>query len=141
MSFYQISYKAVSYQSDAVQVEQLIRGSTSDVMLLQLKVRERKNDLPTFLTLLQEICEEQRQFARQSLGTPIRRQHVRTVQAEKEMEPELTRRSELKAQIEELKAKMNERTSRHLSIPQVVQRKRKNRKMSNIVKYSHLNNK
>lgn len=84
-------------------VKQLIRGSTSDLMLLQLKVRVWKDDPPAFLGLLQEICEEDRQATRQILGAPIHRQRVHTVQAEKEMEPELAHQSELSAQIQELR--------------------------------------
>ncbi|KAK9542055.1 hypothetical protein VZT92_002054 [Zoarces viviparus] len=98
--------------ANKARVEQLIRGSTSDLMLLQLKVRERRDNPPTFLNLLQEIREEEcHQSARQSLGAPLRRQNVRTVQAEKGLEPELAYQNELGTQIQELKAKMGERAS------------------------------
>jgi len=41
---------------DLVRVEQLIRGAVeSDLMLLQLRLRERKNHPPNFLTLLNEV--------------------------------------------------------------------------------------
>lgn len=98
--------------ANKARVEQLIRGSTSDLMLLPLKVRERRDNPPTFLNLLQEIREEEcHQSARQSLGAPLRRQNVRTVQAEKGLEPELAYQSELGTQIQEMKAKMGERAS------------------------------
>jgi len=43
---------------DKVRVEQLIRGAVnSDMMLLQLRLRERKNHPPSFLSLLKEIRE------------------------------------------------------------------------------------
>ncbi|XP_068451557.1 uncharacterized protein [Clinocottus analis] len=104
--------------ANKARIEQLIRGSTSDLMLLQLKVRERKDNPPTFLNLLQEIREEEgHQFARQSLGAPLRRQNVRAVQAEKGFEPELAYQSEFRAQMEEMKAKMGERTRTQHQLP------------------------
>ncbi|XP_067450724.1 paraneoplastic antigen Ma2 homolog [Thunnus thynnus] len=53
-------------QRDSARVEQLLWGATeSDIMLLQLRLRERKNKPPSFLTLLNEIREEEDQ---QSVG-------------------------------------------------------------------------
>uniref|UniRef100_A0A3P8U0A3 Paraneoplastic antigen Ma1 homolog n=1 Tax=Amphiprion percula TaxID=161767 RepID=A0A3P8U0A3_AMPPE len=46
--------------ANKARVEQLIRGSTSDLMLLQLKIRERKDDPPSFLNLLREMIEEEK---------------------------------------------------------------------------------
>ncbi|XP_062387845.1 paraneoplastic antigen Ma1 homolog [Sardina pilchardus] len=53
-------------QRDRARVEQLLRGAVeSDLMLVQLRLRERKHHPPTFLTLLHEIREEEeRQLAR-----------------------------------------------------------------------------
>uniref|UniRef100_A0A3B4U516 Uncharacterized protein n=1 Tax=Seriola dumerili TaxID=41447 RepID=A0A3B4U516_SERDU len=65
--------------SDAnkARVEQLIKGSTSDLMLLQLKLRERRDNPPTFLRLLREVIEEEScQSARQSQVAPLRHQRV-----------------------------------------------------------------
>uniref|UniRef100_A0A3Q2ZMW1 Uncharacterized protein n=1 Tax=Kryptolebias marmoratus TaxID=37003 RepID=A0A3Q2ZMW1_KRYMA len=45
---------------DSARVEQLLRGATeSDILLLQLRLRERKRNPPSFLTLLNEIREEE----------------------------------------------------------------------------------
>ncbi|XP_056136467.1 paraneoplastic antigen Ma2-like [Lampris incognitus] len=77
-----------------------------------LKVRERKDDPPTFLSLLQEIREEEEcQSDRQSLGATTSKQRVRAVQVEKETEPEMDQQSELRDQIKELTAKMDEQMS------------------------------
>ena len=52
-------------------------------MLCQLKIMERSSNPPTFLTLLQEVMEQEgRQSARQSQVTPMRSQRVRTIQVE-----------------------------------------------------------
>uniref|UniRef100_A0A3Q2TLV7 Uncharacterized protein n=1 Tax=Fundulus heteroclitus TaxID=8078 RepID=A0A3Q2TLV7_FUNHE len=51
-------------QRDRARVEQLLRGTTeSEIMLLQLRLRERKRNPPSFLTLLNEIREEEFQQA------------------------------------------------------------------------------
>lgn len=43
---------------DRTKVEQLIRGAVeSDLLLLQLRLRERQDNPPTFLALLNEIRE------------------------------------------------------------------------------------
>uniref|UniRef100_A0A3B5PVA4 Uncharacterized protein n=1 Tax=Xiphophorus maculatus TaxID=8083 RepID=A0A3B5PVA4_XIPMA len=45
---------------DSARVEQLLRGATeSEILLLQLRLRERKRNPPPFLTLLNEIREEE----------------------------------------------------------------------------------
>uniref|UniRef100_A0A3B3Q7L9 Uncharacterized protein n=1 Tax=Paramormyrops kingsleyae TaxID=1676925 RepID=A0A3B3Q7L9_9TELE len=47
---------------DQARVEQLLRGTTeSDIMLLKLRLKERRNSPPTFITLLNEIREEEGQ--------------------------------------------------------------------------------
>ncbi|CAI5657555.1 unnamed protein product [Oreochromis niloticus] len=49
-----------SHQVDRARIDQLIRGATeSEIMLLQLRIRERKEEPPTFLKLLSEIREEE----------------------------------------------------------------------------------
>ncbi len=51
---------------DKVRIEQLIRGAVnSDMMLLQLRLRERKNHPPSFLSLLKEIREAEESEASQ----------------------------------------------------------------------------
>ncbi len=46
---------------DKVRIEQLIRGAVnSDMMLLQLRLRERKDHPPSFLSLLKEIVRQRR---------------------------------------------------------------------------------
>ncbi|XP_034543149.1 paraneoplastic antigen Ma1 homolog [Notolabrus celidotus] len=98
--------------ANGARIEQLIRGSTSELMLLQLKIRERRNDPPTFLNLLREVMEEEsRQSARLSQVAPPRHQRVRTIQAEKEKESDSASRSELQAQIGELRAQLEERNN------------------------------
>lgn len=97
--------------ANSARLEQLLRGSTSELMLLQLKIRERSGNPPTFLNLLREVIEEEgRQSARQS-QVSHRPQRVRTVQAEKEKEPESVSRSELQAQIQELRAQLEQRSN------------------------------
>ncbi|KAK0136928.1 Paraneoplastic antigen Ma2 [Merluccius polli] len=98
--------------ANSTRLEQLLRGSTSELMLLQLKIRERSSNPPTFLNLLREVMEEEgRQSARQSQVSHLRPQRVRTVQAEKEKEPESVSRSELQARIQELRAQLEQRTN------------------------------
>uniref|UniRef100_A0A669C889 Uncharacterized protein n=1 Tax=Oreochromis niloticus TaxID=8128 RepID=A0A669C889_ORENI len=49
-----------SHRVDRARIDQLIRGATeSEIMLLQLRLRERKEEPPTFLKLLSEIREEE----------------------------------------------------------------------------------
>ncbi|KAG1955575.1 interleukin-1 receptor accessory protein-like 1-A [Pimephales promelas] len=66
---------------DRVRVEQLIRGAVeSDLMLLQLRLRERKTQPPTFLTLLNEIREaEESEAARRKIKAT-----VKTVQSQEQ---------------------------------------------------------
>ena len=49
-------------QRDSARVEQLLRGAIkSDLLLLQLRLRERKNNPPSFLELFNEIRQEEDQ--------------------------------------------------------------------------------
>uniref|UniRef100_A0A3B3TCM2 Uncharacterized protein n=1 Tax=Paramormyrops kingsleyae TaxID=1676925 RepID=A0A3B3TCM2_9TELE len=54
------------YRADRARVEQLLRGAVhSDMMMVQLKLRERKESPPSFLELLSEIRgEEEYEFSR-----------------------------------------------------------------------------
>lgn len=58
---------------DRARVEQLLRGAVaSDLMLIQLRLRERKYNLPTFLQLLSEIrSEEEYEASRLKLKTSV----------------------------------------------------------------------
>ncbi|XP_038141331.1 uncharacterized protein LOC119783754 [Cyprinodon tularosa] len=95
--------------ANSARLEQLLRGSTSELMLLQLKIRERSSNPPTFLNLLREVMEEEnRQSARQSHVSHLRPQRVRTIQAEKEKEISSPSRIELQAQIQELRAQLEQ---------------------------------
>lgn len=97
--------------ANSARLEQLLRGSTSELMLLQLRIRERNGNPPTFLTLLREVMEEEgRQSARQSHVSHMRPQRVRTVQAGKEKESESASRTELLAQIQELREQLEQKS-------------------------------
>uniref|UniRef100_A0A8P4G264 Paraneoplastic antigen Ma-like C-terminal domain-containing protein n=1 Tax=Dicentrarchus labrax TaxID=13489 RepID=A0A8P4G264_DICLA len=86
---------------DRARLEQLLRGAiASDLMLIQLRLRERKAAPPTFLQLLTEIrAEEEYETSRKKLSASVRQVHVN---------PEVdTRQAEiqsLKAEIKELKS-------------------------------------
>ncbi|RXN17862.1 Retrovirus-related Pol polyprotein from transposon 297 [Labeo rohita] len=90
---------------DRTRVEQLIRGAVeSDLLLLQLRLRERRENPPTFLTLLNEIREaEESEAARYSLGAtakPVPRPRLKL--------SGLAAVRELKAEIQELRTKVTE---------------------------------
>ena len=64
--------------ADRARVEQLLRGAVhSDMMLVQLKLRERKENPPSFLELLSKIrSEEEYETARMKLNTSVQRVHA-----------------------------------------------------------------
>ncbi|XP_034760574.2 paraneoplastic antigen Ma1 homolog [Acipenser ruthenus] len=68
-----------SSRIDLVRIEQLIRGATeSELMLIQVRLRERKDNPLAFLTLLNEIRkEEEQEAARHKLSTSVKRIQVR----------------------------------------------------------------
>lgn len=80
-------------------------------MLLQLNLRDRRNDPLSFLSLLKEIHEEDHETAKQSLRKPMYRQPVHAVQIETEKEP-----MDLKAEVQELKAQFTEQMNKLSSI-------------------------
>lgn len=61
-------------RADRARVEQLLRGAVeSDMMMLKLRLRERRESPPTFLKLLNEIREEEEtEAARRKLTTNVR---------------------------------------------------------------------
>lgn len=88
-------------RTDTARVEQLLRGAIhSDLMLVQLKLRERKQSPPKFLELLGEIrAEEEYAAARVKLSTAVHKVH-----AHKDVDSRQTEIQSLKADIKELKS-------------------------------------
>ena len=86
---------------DTARVEQLLRGAIhSDLMLVQLKLRERKQSPPKFLELLAEIrAEEEYAAARVKLSMSVHKVH-----ANKDVDSRQTEIQSLKADIKELKS-------------------------------------
>ncbi|XP_043079814.1 uncharacterized protein LOC122328173 [Puntigrus tetrazona] len=88
---------------DKARIEQLVRGAVnSDMMLLQLRLRERKNHPPSFLSLLKEIREaEESEASRHRMSVKAKAIHFH--------EEERTSTSviqELKAEIQELRTQI-----------------------------------
>ncbi len=89
---------------DQVRLEQLIRGSAqSDMILVHLRLRERKERPPTFLQLLNEIREEEEYEASRRKLNPT----VRQVQVAKEMKSRSSEIQDLKAEIKVLTSKLS----------------------------------
>ena len=86
---------------DKARVEQLLRGAvSSDIMLVNLRVRERKSNPPTFLQLLKEIrVEEEYEASRAKLVSS-----VNWVQAQSGMDWKLSEMQSLKSEMKELKS-------------------------------------
>ncbi|XP_038574937.1 uncharacterized protein LOC119902683 [Micropterus salmoides] len=82
-------------------VEQLLRGAiASDLMLIQLRLRERKTTPPTFLQLLSEIrAEEEYEASRKKLNNTVHQ-----VCAKQEGDSKHAEIQSLKAEIKELKS-------------------------------------
>lgn len=88
---------------DKARLEQLLRGAiASDLMLIQLRLRERKETPPTFLQLLSEIrTEEEYEASRRKLNAS-----VHPVQMKQSAESSHAEIQSLKAEVKELKAKL-----------------------------------
>lgn len=85
--------------TDQARVEQLVRGSSeSDLTLVHLRLRERREKPPTFLQLLNEIREEEEYEASQRKLNPS----VRQVQAREITKSKPSEIQELKADIKVL---------------------------------------
>nr|XP_057906640.1 uncharacterized protein LOC131104002 [Doryrhamphus excisus]XP_057906648.1 uncharacterized protein LOC131104002 [Doryrhamphus excisus] len=86
---------------DRVRLEQLLRGATvSDLMLIQLRLRERKSAPPNFLQLLSEIrTEEGYEASRKKLSASVRQ-----VYADPEVDGKQAEIQNLKAELKELKS-------------------------------------
>ena len=91
-------------------LDQLIKGAVeSDLMLIQLNLRDKRDNPPTFLDLLKEIREaEDLEAARRGLRKPAPRQHVHVTQAEKGTALDVHHETQLRAEIAELKARLKE---------------------------------
>lgn len=98
-----------SHRVDRAHIDQLIRGATeSEIMLLQLRLRERKEEPPTFLKLLSEIREEEDHArVRHESNTTVRQ-----VKVGEETKAKSTEVQELKAEIKELRSELKELTSK-----------------------------
>lgn len=96
--------------ANKARLDLLIKGAVeSDLMLIQLNLRDRKINPEKFLDLLKEIREaEGLEAARRGLRKPTPRQHVHVSQAEIETELDLNHETELRTEIEELKAKLKD---------------------------------
>ncbi len=76
-------------------------------MLLQLRLRERKSNPPSFLTLLTEIREEEdQQSVRRKTATNPAKPVVRQVRVEDEASPTDCQVQDLRAQIDELRSQV-----------------------------------
>ncbi|XP_035809415.2 uncharacterized protein LOC118471094 [Amphiprion ocellaris] len=88
-------------QMDRARVEQLLRGAvTSDLMLIRLRLRERKTSPPNFLELLSEIrSEEEYEASRAKLNPSVHSIHVK-----QDVEGKQAEIQTLKADIKEIKS-------------------------------------
>jgi len=86
---------------DRARLEQLLRGAiASDLMLIQLRLRERKTAPPNFLQLLTEIrAEEEYETSRKKLSASVHQVH-----ANPEVDTRQAEIQSLKAEIKELKS-------------------------------------
>lgn len=98
-------------------MEQLIRGAVnSDMMLLQLRLRERKNNSPSFLSLLKEIREaEESEAARHRMSAK-----AKAIQFHEDERASTSVIQELKAEIEELRSQISGGEPKTLSTSSLV---------------------
>lgn len=86
--------------ADKARLEQLLRGAiASNLMLVNLRLRERKEKPPTFLQLLKEICIEEEYEASRKQITPVVHSACRQNVEAKQIEIQ-----NLKSEIKELKS-------------------------------------
>ncbi|XP_014876550.1 paraneoplastic antigen Ma1 homolog [Poecilia latipinna] len=82
-------------------IEQLLKGAVgSDLMLIQLRLRERKENPPTFLELLREIRAEEEYEASRAKLNPS----VRAVQPKPQVDHNHSEIQSLRAEIKEVKS-------------------------------------
>lgn len=114
----------------SARLDQLIKGAVeSDLMLVQLNLRDKRGTPPTFLDLLKEIREaEDLEAARRCLRKPVSRQQVHAVQAEKDAELNPQSEAQLRVDVEELKARLkDQRNMQSLTIDEVSTKRSKER--------------
>jgi len=100
----------MSQSMDRARLEQLIRGASaeSDLMLLQLRLRERKAKPPGFLEFLNEIkTAEENELARRRIGMPVKSLILKT---DSEVDSDVV--NKLRAELQELKLKMRKDSSK-----------------------------
>ncbi|XP_048108990.1 uncharacterized protein LOC125300872 [Alosa alosa] len=107
---------------DKVRVEQLLRGAIdSDLMLLQLSLKERRSKPPNFLDLLSEIrAEEECQQTRKKVNARIRNVAACNDSVDDDVSIEVLKADfkALKTQVFEMsKSSANEGVSAHASMP------------------------
>ena len=88
---------------DRARVEQLLRGAVeADMMLLQLRLRERKENPPSFLTLLNKIKEaEGNKATRHKIKAT-----VKSIQTPEEDKIESSAVRQLRAELQELRSRV-----------------------------------
>ncbi|XP_057684821.1 uncharacterized protein LOC130911119 [Corythoichthys intestinalis] len=87
--------------ADKVRLEQLLRGAVaSDMMLVNLRLRERKAKPPSFLQLLKEIRTEEEYEASRRKHFPV----VQSSHVQQAVDVKTTEIQQLKSEIKELKA-------------------------------------
>lgn len=86
--------------ADKARIEQLLRGAVnSELMLVNLRLRERKSNPPTFLQLLKEIrAEEEYEASRTKIGSAVTCVNAQSV------EPKPSEIQSLKLEVKELKS-------------------------------------
>ncbi|KAL7878188.1 hypothetical protein SRHO_G00048310 [Serrasalmus rhombeus] len=104
---------------DCARVQQLLRGAIeSDLMLLQLRLRERTKHPPSFLQLLNEIREEEdQQLARCQPRSGSSKSTVRHVRTTGEAEVSSAENVKLRTEVEELKRKVSALTAKSVIAP------------------------
>lgn len=89
--------------ADRARLDQLIKGAfRSDLMILNLGLRDRRDNPPTFLELLSEICLEEHEASRRRLQ-PARAAYAKC--ATVSPDPEL---KDLKTEVHKLRVQVNE---------------------------------
>ncbi|KAL2095819.1 hypothetical protein ACEWY4_007967 [Coilia grayii] len=105
-------------QRDRVRIEQLLRGAIeSDLMLVQLRLRERKDKPPSFLQLLTEIREEEDQQSVRQKSMPLNpKATIKQVRTSDDEPLSSTDAAKLRAELDKLRvvvAKLTANEARH----------------------------
>lgn len=101
---------------DRARAEQFLRGAIeSDIMLLQLRLKERLNNPPSFMTLLSEVCAEEDQKMLRRHTTSVRQVSAADIKAPKSSEIDT-----LKGQIKELQNQIQQLTVKGQDPPHLI---------------------